>query len=87
MSGLFGQAGTAAGGADETEGVGVDLRGATEVAESVKRLACRRFGFREHLVRPLEADQRDPERYCLFEVRGTTYRVERGAISVAGEES
>lgn len=63
-----------------------DLRETTRVTDAVKKLAYRTFGFREYLVRPLEADATDPSRYCLFEVCGVTYCVERGVISVAYEE-
>ena len=61
-----------------------DLRETTRVTDAVKKLAYRMFGFREYLVRPLEADPDDPSRHCLFEVCGVTYRVEGGAISIDG---
>lgn len=62
-----------------------DLRETTRVTDSVKKLAYREFGFREYLVRPLEADGSDPSHYCLFEVKGVTYRVEDGELSIVDE--
>ena len=59
-----------------------DPRESTRAIDRVKKLAYREFGFREYLVRPLEADEADPSRHCVFEVCGVTYRVEDGAISI-----
>ena len=63
-----------------------DLRSATRMTDRVKKLAYREFGFREYLVRPLEADSYDPSNYCLFEVNGTTYRVDDGELSIVRPE-
>lgn len=63
-----------------------DLRETTRVTDSVKKLAYREFGFREYLVHPLEADEADPSRHCVFEVCGVTYRVEDGDLSIAETE-
>ena len=62
-----------------------DLRETTRITDAVKKLAYRTFGFREYLVRPLEADVSDPSHHCLFEVKGVTYRVEDGELSIVDE--
>ena len=61
-----------------------DLRAATEDIERVKKLAYGQFGFREYLVNPIEMDA--TEHHCLFEVKGVTYKVADGAISVVPAE-
>lgn len=63
-----------------------DLRAATEDIERVKKLAYGKFGFREYLVNPIEMDATDPSHHCLFEVKGVTYKVADGAISVVPAE-
>lgn len=63
-----------------------DLRAATEDIERVKKLAYGQFGFREYLVNPIEMDATDPSHHCLFEVKGITYKVTDGAISVVPAE-
>ena len=62
----------------------IDLRETSRVTEAVRKLAYRAFGFREYLVRPLEADGEDVSRRCKFRVCGVTYLVEDGALSVCG---
>ena len=64
----------------------IDLRQSNDASDAVKRLAGRTFGFKEDLVRPLEAIGSDPSEYCLFSVHGITYRVERGELSIVKEE-
>lgn len=64
-----------------------DLRTASEDIEAVKRLAADMYGFQRYHVKPLEADESDPSRYCLFEVLGTRYEVKDGALAIVkGEE-
>ena len=63
-----------------------DLREASADIDRVKQLASRVYGFKEYLVKPLEADQDDPSAHCAFEVCGIKYQVDDGALSIVAEE-
>lgn len=59
-----------------------DLRDMNADVDAVKRLAANVYGFQPHLVVPLECWSNDVGAYCMFEVLGIQYRVDRGVLSI-----
>lgn len=59
-----------------------DLRDMNADVDAVKMLAANVYGFQPHLVVPLECWSNDVGAYCMFEVLGIQYQVDRGVLSI-----